>query len=54
MHLASAALTPTVGLFSRDNEKKYQPYDNNSVSINTNYSTIEEWITVINKILSSN
>lgn len=54
MHLASAALTPTVGLFSRDNEKKYQPYDNNSVSINTNYSTIEERITVINKILSSN
>lgn len=54
MHLASAALTPTVGLFSRDNEKKYQPYDNNSVSINTNYSSIDEWINVINKILNNN
>tara|TARA_R110002049_G_scaffold87533_1_gene221880 strand:+ start:25905 stop:26954 length:1050 start_codon:yes stop_codon:yes gene_type:complete len=36
MHLASAALTTTVGLFSRSNLPIYEPYGNNSIGINTN------------------
>lgn len=54
MHLASSAQTPTVGLFSRKNQNKYQPYNNNSVAINTNNSDIDEWIKVINRILIKN
>lgn len=52
MHLASAALTPTVGLFSRPNIRKYEPFNNNSVGINTNNTTIEQWIESIDQILS--
>lgn len=51
MHLASASKTPTVGLFSRDNIKMYQPYNNNSVAIDTNTASVEDFITAINKIL---
>ncbi|RDI53657.1 glycosyltransferase family 9 protein [Flavobacterium glaciei] len=54
MHLASASQTPTVGLFSRPNINMYKPYHNNSVAINTNTSTIEESIKVINDILGKN
>ena len=36
MHLASAAQIPTVGLFSRYNQNEYQPYNNNSIAVNTN------------------
>lgn len=54
MHLASAVQTPTVGLFSGVNKNKYQPYNNNSLAINTNNSTIEELIKVINNILINN
>ena len=52
MHLASASLTPTVGLFSRDNINMYKPYNNNSEAINTNTGTIEDWIKIINMVLS--
>lgn len=52
MHLSSASKTPTVGLFSKDNIRKYEPYNNKSVAINTNDSTVDDWIKVINKILS--
>ena len=51
MHLASASLTPTVGLFSRENQKTYEPYNNNSVAINTTTSTMDEWLKIINNIL---
>lgn len=54
MHLASAVQTPTVGLFSRNNQSTYLPYNNNSAAINTNTSTIDEWIKIINTILSKN
>mgnify|MGYP006201329127 CR=1 FL=1 len=37
---------------SKDNIRKYEPYNNNSVAINTNDSTVDDWIKVINKILS--
>ncbi|GAB6011812.1 glycosyltransferase family 9 protein [Viscerimonas tarda] len=36
MHLASAAQTPTVGLFSGSNIKKYCPYNPGSIAIDTN------------------
>ncbi len=52
MHLACAGLTPTLGLFSRPNIKKYQPFNNNSLGINTNNTDIEDWIGAINQILS--
>jgi ADP-heptose:LPS heptosyltransferase len=54
MHLASASLTPTVGLFSRPNINMYRPYNNNSVAINTNTNTTAESIKVINDILGKN
>lgn len=52
MHLASSVQTPTIGLFSGANINKYKPYNNNSVAISTNNSTIDEWIKVINRILN--
>ena len=51
MHLASSAQTPTVGLFKFDNLIRYQPYNNNSIAIDTNNDAIEEWIKATNKIL---
>jgi ADP-heptose:LPS heptosyltransferase len=54
MHLASSVQIPTVGLFSRANQNTYQPYNNNSVAINTNNSNTDECIKVIDKILLNN
>lgn len=54
MHLASASRTPTVGLFSRDNIKMYQPYNNDSLAINTNTDSIDDYIAVLDKILKKN
>ncbi len=51
MHLASASQTPTVGLFSRDNQKSYEPFGNKSVAINTNNINTTECIKIINDIL---
>ena len=52
MHLASASLTPTVGLFSRPNIDTYRPYNNNSIAINTNIGTIQDWIGSIKELLT--
>ena len=54
MHLASAAQTPTVGLFSGTSINMYTPYNNNSVSIDTNSGTADDWIKTIDKILKKN
>lgn len=54
MHLSSAVKTPTVGLFSVTNPSRYQPYNNNSVAINTNNTSTEECIKIINHILIKN
>ena len=54
MHLASASLTTTVGLFSVTNKSVYEPYSNNSTTIDTNKNGIDEWIKVIDKILAKN
>jgi len=51
MHLASSAQTPTVGLFSGTNINMYTPYNNNSVSIDTNSGTADDWIKIIDRIL---
>jgi ADP-heptose:LPS heptosyltransferase len=51
MHLASSALTPTVGLFSRSNINGYLPYGNRSKAINTNNGDIDDWIELINTVL---
>lgn len=52
MHLASASLTPTIGLFSAGNIKTYEPYSNNSTSIYTCNTTQDDWIATINNVLS--
>lgn len=52
MHLSSSSKAPTVGLFSVSVLKKYQPYGNNSVGIDTNTLGIPDYIKAINKILN--
>lgn len=52
MHLASASLTPTVGFFSVTSEAMYRPYGNGSMSLNTNNTTIDHWISEIKNILN--
>ena len=47
MHLASAAGTPTIGLFSVTNENIYAPYNTNSVAINTNAVNGNEMFNII-------
>ncbi|WP_228530325.1 glycosyltransferase family 9 protein [Tamlana sp. I1] len=51
MHLASASLTPTVGFFSVTNMDVYKPYGNGSVALQTNETTIEDWIVAIDSII---
>ena len=53
MHLASASQTPTVGFFSRKNINIYKPYGNGSIAIDTNSTSIDEWIIKIDEILKS-
>lgn len=53
MHLASAAQTPTIGLFSGTNIKKYEPYDNCSVAIDVNIYTKKDYLKTINSILNN-
>jgi ADP-heptose:LPS heptosyltransferase len=51
MHLASASKAPTAGLFSISNLKKYEPYGNGSVGLDTNVLAIPDYIKAINTIL---
>ncbi|MDA6070938.1 glycosyltransferase family 9 protein [Flavobacterium sp. AC] len=53
MHLASSVQTPTIGLFSVSNIKKYEPYDNSSIAIDVNLSTKKEYFKIINSILNN-
>jgi heptosyltransferase-3 len=52
MHLSSSVNTPTLGLFSVSDLKKYRPYNNQSIGINTDNSNIDEIIKVLNSILN--
>lgn len=54
MHLASASQIPTIGLFSITNIEKYQPYNANSVAIQTDKSELDDWIKSIHKVLKGN
>ena len=52
MHLASASLTPTIGLFSVSDIKVYEPYYNKNIGINTNSMNTNEIIEVLENVLS--
>ena len=54
MHLASSSLTSTIGLFSVTDEKKYYPYNNGSIPINTNKKTSLDCLNELDKILLAN
>ena len=51
MHLASASLTPTVGLFGATTKDWYQPYNNNSLGMNSNDVSQEAIIKEVSAIL---
>jgi ADP-heptose:LPS heptosyltransferase len=53
MHLASAALTPTLGLFSRDNQAIYEPYGNGSLALHTKIKSQDDCITAVHNILNT-
>jgi ADP-heptose:LPS heptosyltransferase len=53
MHLASSVKTPTIGLFSVSNIKKYEPYDNCSVGIDVALLTSKDYFKVINSVLNN-
>lgn len=53
MHLASSVQTPTIGLFSVSNLKKYAPYDNCSIGIDINTFSSEDYFRIINSILDN-
>jgi len=53
MHLSSAVQTPTIGLFSVSNLKKYEPYDNCSVGVDVNSYTTNDYFKTINSILEN-
>ncbi|PXY45567.1 glycosyltransferase family 9 protein [Flavobacterium hydrophilum] len=53
MHLASAVHTPTVGLFSVSNLKKYEPYDNNSIGVDINNYAEKDYFKIFDIILSN-
>lgn len=51
MHLASSVHTATVGLFSVTDQKRYAPYHNGSLSLDTNNVDIDGCIMAISSIL---
>lgn len=53
MHLASAVQAPTVALFSVTDERRYEPYNNNSIAINTNYSNPEKCVQKVATVLAN-
>jgi ADP-heptose:LPS heptosyltransferase len=53
MHLASSVQTPTVGLFSVTDQKRYAPYYNNSFAIDTNSSNVDECSRVVSLVLNA-
>ena len=51
MHLSSAALTPTIGLFSKANLEEYKPYGNKNHAIDTNVTSLDESMALIKRVL---
>lgn len=54
MHLASASLTPTIGLFTDTELEKYKPYNEGSAAVRVNELKINELITLIKNAIYSN
>ncbi|MDD7886742.1 glycosyltransferase family 9 protein [Flavivirga sp. 57AJ16] len=54
MHLASASLTPTIGLFSVTDIEKYRPYNEGSVAVDTNVVDIGGLIAIVENALYPN
>lgn len=52
MHLASASLTPAIGLFNVTNMLVYEPYGNGSMGINTSETSLPEMLKTISLIAS--
>ncbi|MGV3460756.1 MAG: glycosyltransferase family 9 protein [Flavobacterium sp.] len=52
MHLASAVMTTTIGLFSVTDGLAYGPYGNGSACIDTRQGTVDDWMDVIDKALT--
>ncbi|MFY8186426.1 MAG: glycosyltransferase family 9 protein [Flavobacterium sp.] len=53
MHLASASLTRTVGLFCITDDEKYKPYGNGSFAIDTRKFDLNDCIDIIKKSISN-
>ena len=51
MHLASTSLAPTLGFFSVTNMEMYKPYGNKNIALQTNETSIDDWINAVNNIL---
>ena len=51
MHLASASLTPTIGLFTTTDTEKYKPYNEGSIAIKINELKIDDLIVLIKNAL---
>ncbi|WP_417942497.1 glycosyltransferase family 9 protein [Flavobacterium sp. RS13.1] len=53
MHLSSAVHTPTAGLFSVSDLKKYEPYNNKSIGIDVNSFSEKEYFKIFSTILDN-
>lgn len=53
MHLSSSSQTPTVGLFSVSELKKYEPYDNCSIGVNIIEHSKKDYFKILDKILNT-
>ena len=51
MHLASASLTPTIGLFGFTNPETFGPYANESTAVDTRTTSVEQWLATTRNIL---
>lgn len=54
MHLANASQTPTVGFFTVTDTDKYGPYGNHSLAVDTDKQGLEDYISIIKRILNAN
>ncbi|QYJ69478.1 glycosyltransferase family 9 protein [Flavobacterium litorale] len=52
MHLASASQTPTVALFSGGRSTVYTPYNENSIAISTKDTCLEDWMPILDRIIT--
>ena len=52
MHLAAAALIPTIGLFYRDNAETYKPYGEINFAIETNITSLDDSMKLIANVLN--